>query len=120
VNKISAGPQPIDFITVPLSKNTTPPFEYCFKTIPYSQDAERNRSLMSSQASADSQYSSGYYSENSSLSNSSSDSFFSNSKTPLHPKGGCKHFTSKERSTEKTVAEKMTGLLALPHSAQLH
>jgi len=90
--------QPLDLPTVPLSnmRIQPPPFEYNFTSIPDSQDTG-NKSPMSSQASADSQCSSGYYSENSSLSNSCSDSFLSSSRTPLYPKGTCKRFKFHEK-----------------------
>ena len=87
----------IDLPTVTLSnmRIQPPSFEYTFTSVPDSQYTGCNSS-MSSQASADSQYSSGYYSENSSLSDPCNDSFLSSSRAPLYPKGTYKHFKSKE------------------------
>ena len=87
--------QPLDLPTVPLSnmRIQPPPFEYNFTSISDSQ-VTGNKTPMSSQASADSQYSSGYYSENSS---SCSDSYLSSSRTPLHPEGTCKRFKFNEK-----------------------
>ena len=75
-----------------------PLFEYNFQGVPASQSAGR-RSVMSSQASADSQCSSGYYSESSvcSLSDSRNDGFLLNSSKALYPKGTCKRLKCIEK-----------------------
>jgi len=73
-----------------------PLFEYKFQGVPESQHMGR-RPLMSSQASADSQGSSGYYSENSSLSDSRNDSFLSNNIRTLYPRGTCKRLKCNEK-----------------------
>ena len=87
----------VDLPTVTLSnmRIQPPPFEYTFSSVPDSWYAGCNSST-SSQVSADSQYSSGYYSENSSLSDPCDYSFLSSSRAPLYPKGTYKHFKSKE------------------------
>jgi len=68
-------------------KMQLPLFEYNFRPAP---SAQHVGCKPSSQASADSQCSSGYYSENSSLSDSRNDAFLPPSTNKLYPKGKCK------------------------------
>ena len=93
-----------------------PLYEYNFHGVSDSQRA--GIKSVSSQASADSQYSSGYYSENSSLSDCRNDAFLSNTSKPLYPKGTCKLLRCNEKkhreSSSSTEDDKCPS--ALKHS----
>ena len=101
-NKTTAALQNTDYSAVPpLNMRRQPlPYGYKFDSVPdYQHDG-----CKSSQVSSDSQCSSGYHSDSSSLSNSCHDDFLSSSEAPLYPKGTYKSLKTKEekRSTKST------------------